>query len=184
MTDSTEPTFSRQIAHPDRRKVVAVALASLAVLAAAAVTMGASPGPSTAGADPSAAARRPPRRPSRHRLRPAHARRAAERRPRRVPRRLRAVGRVGDVGGPGIGRLGGVEITAIDGSDLVLETVDGWTRTITVTDDTEITKGGDPIELGRPRGRRLHPLPPAAQRRRDVLDHPDRRRPAARRRAP
>ena len=34
MTDS-EPTFSRTIHHPDRRKIVAVAIASLAVLAAA-----------------------------------------------------------------------------------------------------------------------------------------------------
>ena len=49
---------------------------------------------------------------------------------------------------PGIVRPGGVEITAIDGSDLSLKTVDGWTRTITVTSDTEITKGGDTIAVG------------------------------------
>lgn len=43
--------------------------------------------------------------------------------------------------------FGGITITAIDGARLSLETEDGWTRTITVTDDTEITKDGEPIEL-------------------------------------
>lgn len=42
--------------------------------------------------------------------------------------------------------FGGITITAIDGSRLSLETEDGWTRTITVTDETEITKDGETIE--------------------------------------
>jgi len=134
MTDS-EPTFSRQLAHPDRRKVVAVVLASLAVLAAAAITMGASPGPSSTALSAPTASSDP----------------AKDAVPNGGPGAFRdhfgAFGRFGGVGAPGIGRLGGVEITGIDGSDLDLETVDGWTRTITVTDGTEITKGGDPIEL-------------------------------------
>jgi hypothetical protein len=148
MTDS-EPTFSRQIAHPDRRKVVAVGLASLAVLAAAAITMGASAGPSTGAADPSTAASSAPAAsadPGTDSAPPIH-----DAWPNGGMGAFRddfgAFGRFG-AGAPGIGRLGGVEITAIDGSDLDLETVDGWTRTITVTADTEITKGGDPIELG------------------------------------
>ena len=148
MTDS-EPTFSRQIDHPDRRKVVAVALASLAVLAAAAITMGASPGPSTGAADPSAQASTAPTAST------DTGNKAAPKLDDPWPGGGRgafrddfgAFGPFGGGGAPAIGRLGGVEITAIDGSDLDLETVDGWTRSITVTDDTEITKGGDPIEL-------------------------------------
>lgn len=50
------------------------------------------------------------------------------------------------------GRHGGIaggriSITAIDGSSLSLETLDGWTRTITVTDSTTITKDGATIAL-------------------------------------
>jgi hypothetical protein len=37
---------------------------------------------------------------------------------------------------------GNISITAIDGSSISLRTVDGWTRAITVTADTEITKDG------------------------------------------
>ena len=43
--------------------------------------------------------------------------------------------------------VGGVTITAIDGSKLSLKTVDGWTRTITVTAETTITKGGQAIKV-------------------------------------
>jgi hypothetical protein len=50
------------------------------------------------------------------------------------------------------GRLGGpfgqITITAIDGASISLETVDGWTRTIEVTDETEIREGDEAIELG------------------------------------
>ena len=40
-----------------------------------------------------------------------------------------------------------ITITAINGSGLSLETDDGWTRTITVTSDTTITKGGQTIPV-------------------------------------
>jgi Domain of unknown function (DUF5666) len=51
--------------------------------------------------------------------------------------------------GGGLGRgFGGVTIAAIDGSKLSLKTEDGWTRTITVTDDTTITKGGQAVKVG------------------------------------
>jgi hypothetical protein len=49
--------------------------------------------------------------------------------------------------GGGSGR-GGITITAIDGAKLSLKTEDGWTRTITVTDDTTITKGGQAVKVG------------------------------------
>jgi len=54
----------------------------------------------------------------------------------------------GDFGG--FGRFGfrDITITAINGSDLSLKTDDGWTRTITVTSTTTITKGGATITVG------------------------------------
>ena len=48
-------------------------------------------------------------------------------------------------GGPGIGR--GISIAKIDGSDVSLKTDDGWTRTITVTDKTEIRLGSQKASL-------------------------------------
>jgi Domain of unknown function (DUF5666) len=56
------------------------------------------------------------------------------------------------LGGPGLGGggigFGDITITAIDGSNLSLKTVDGWTRTIAVTGSTTITKAGKTIALG------------------------------------
>lgn len=43
--------------------------------------------------------------------------------------------------------FGGITITAINGSNISLETVDGWTRTITVDAGTEYTKAADTIAL-------------------------------------
>jgi len=55
----------------------------------------------------------------------------------------------GGPGGRGFGHMfGGITITAISGSNISLETADGWTRTITVDADTEYTKSGDAIALG------------------------------------
>jgi hypothetical protein len=53
----------------------------------------------------------------------------------------------GGRGGPGHG-FGGITITAISGSNLSLETADGWTRTITVDDGTTYSESGDEITLG------------------------------------
>ena len=57
-------------------------------------------------------------------------------------------------GGPGFGgrggagfMFGGITVTAISGNDISLETEDGWTRTITVDDETEYSKSGDEISL-------------------------------------
>jgi len=144
MTEST-PQFSTSFGHPDRRKVVAVAVACAVLAISAAAVMAASPGPSTSGAGPNtssapAASTKP------------HPNASGK------PDRGGFKFKVGSgfapfvFGGPdlglGVGRGGGVEITAIDGSNVSLKTVDGWTRTIQVTSSTQITKGGDPIALG------------------------------------
>ena len=47
--------------------------------------------------------------------------------------------------GPG---FGAIEITAIAGSNISLETADGWTRTITVDDGTDYSRAGEDIDLG------------------------------------
>ena len=52
-------------------------------------------------------------------------------------------GRGGRMGGP----FRAITITAINGSSLSLKTDDGWTRTITVSSSTTITKGGQAIAL-------------------------------------
>jgi hypothetical protein len=41
------------------------------------------------------------------------------------------------------GRFGQITVTAVNGSTISLKTDDGWTRTITVTSDTKVTKGGE-----------------------------------------
>jgi len=42
---------------------------------------------------------------------------------------------------------GNITITAVNGSSVSLETVDGWARTITVTDQTTITRDGEEVAL-------------------------------------
>src|SRR5689334_4347363 len=63
-----------------------------------------------------------------------------------------AAGGLGAFGLGGLGRggigFGAITVTAIDGSKLSLDTADGWTRTITVTGSTTITKAGKTIALG------------------------------------
>jgi len=50
-------------------------------------------------------------------------------------------------GGLGRGGFHDITISAINGSNLSLETADGWTRTITVSDSTTLTKAGETITL-------------------------------------
>ena len=141
MTEPVPPTFSHRFDHPDRRKIVAVALACVAVLAAAAVTVGASPAPSaTAGASTAPAASTAPdatTAPDASTL-PEHG-------GWRLDKGADDPRGFGGFGGIGLGRFRGFEITAISGDDVSLTTVDGWTRTITVDSDTTITKGDETI---------------------------------------
>ena len=155
-SDPTDPapSFSRRIGHPDRRRIVAILVAGLAVVSIAAVAIGASPEATTA-ADPSASSPAASAQPGASAKPETNSDQhdgdawPGQGGPFGEKFRL-GFGGFGGFDGefPGIVRPGGVEITAIDGSDLSLKTVDGWTRTITVTSDTEITKGGDTIAVG------------------------------------
>jgi hypothetical protein len=44
--------------------------------------------------------------------------------------------------------FGDITVTSVNGSSISLKTADGWTRTITVTSSTQITKGGQTIGVG------------------------------------
>jgi hypothetical protein len=127
MTDP-EVGFSDRISRPNRLRIGALLGASLAIIVVAAVTMGASPSPSLgAGASNAPTASGVPVAPD------------------KIP------GPGDGLFGRGGGKLGGlhgITISAISGSTITLKTEDGWTRTITVSSSTTITKGGQAIAVG------------------------------------
>jgi Domain of unknown function (DUF5666) len=140
MTEPNQIEF-REPVRPDRSRSVATRAALVAGpavvgLVAVAAAIGASP--STAiGADPSASSSAAPN--------PAAS---------AVPGTVEPKGgRRGFKGfGQGFGEFGragfrDITITAINGSDVSLKTADSWTRTITVTSTTTITKGGATIGI-------------------------------------
>jgi hypothetical protein len=57
-------------------------------------------------------------------------------------------GAFGGFGGIGSLGFGGITVTSVNGSDVSLKTDDGWTRTITVSGTTTITKAGATIKVG------------------------------------
>ena len=147
MTEPNEIEFHERVRRPflsgtAARSGIILGSALLFVVGAVAV-MGASPSPSApTGADP--IGRRVVRARDRAECRAA--------RPQRRPGPGPGFGFGGfgafgfGRGGPGLG-FGDITITAINGSDLSLKTADGWTRTITVTADTTITRAGTAIKV-------------------------------------
>jgi hypothetical protein len=136
MTEPNEIQF-REPVRPERSRSVATRAAlvvGLAVIGLVAVAAAIGASPSTAvGADPSASADPNP---------------AASTAPGTVAPKGGGHGFRGF--GPGFGDFGragfrDITITAINGSNVSLKTADGWTRTITVTSSTTITKGGATI---------------------------------------
>ncbi len=129
----TEPEirFNERLSRRTLQRAAFLVGACLAIVVGAAVTMGASPSASPAaspGATTQPAASGDPGNPD---------------------------GGPWRDGGPGffgrrgfIGGFGAISITAINGSNLSLETDDGWTRTIAITSATPITKGGQTIAAG------------------------------------
>jgi hypothetical protein len=134
-TDNQEPRPSRKPV--DVLRVGAVAVACLALVLSAVVALGASPSPPAPQPAASAKVDAKPGKVDGPRL--------------KLPAGLRGLGNVfkqGDfIGSAGIGYRG-ITITKITGSTIDLKTDDGWTRTITATADTKITKGGEAASVG------------------------------------
>lgn len=141
----TGPAFHEHLGRRDRRRAIGALIAGLAVFLLAAVAIAASPSATTAADPTGSAAPQATQKPDAS-SEPGDHKGWPDGFGKRF--RLGFGGGDGDGDFPGIVRPGGVEITAINGSNLSLKTVDGWTRTITVTSETEITKGGDTITLG------------------------------------
>ena len=125
-TAAEEVAFSTRTAGPSRRRVALIASGALALaVGAVATSMAASPAPSaspaTNGTVPAPLV-------------------AAE------PWLDEGVVDLGH-GRFGVGGFREITISAISGSNVTLETDDGWTRTIAVTDAVDLTKGGQDIAL-------------------------------------
>jgi Domain of unknown function (DUF5666) len=135
-TESNEVAFHERVATPTGRtravRVGVAAGAALLFVVGAVAAMGASPAPST-GAAPAASS--------------APGSSAAPETNKSDGDR-HGFGRFGFRGGFGPFGFRDITIPAINGPDLSLKTDDGWTRTITVTSTTTITKAGDTISLG------------------------------------
>jgi hypothetical protein len=129
----TEPEihFSEQLSRRNPARIALLAAGFLAIVVGAAVTMGASPSASPSTADPSATATPEASGDPDDRDRGKGDGRGA----------FDGRGRFG-------GGIGAITITSISGSNLTLETEDGWTRTIAVTSTTPITKGAQTITAG------------------------------------
>lgn len=125
-TDPAEGTaFSGSTGTPSRRRIgLILAGATILVIGAAATSFAASPAPSASNT-PSSGGQAMPAVPGNG---PADA------------------PDVGRFGRPGFG-FRQITITSINGNEIALKTDDGWTRTITVTDSVQLTKGGQPITL-------------------------------------
>jgi hypothetical protein len=135
MTEPNEIEFREQVGGPGRRPTVVragmVVGAALLVVVGAVAAMGASPSPAT-GADPAASASPD-----------------ASAAPGTIAPKSGHMGGFGMRGGEmGRGGFHDITITAVSGSDISLKTDDGWTRTITATSTTTITKGGATITVG------------------------------------
>ncbi len=138
-------------------KLAIVVLALVAMVVPVVAVMAASPDPSTDASASAAAASASPESSATSSPAPASSAPAAAPeasapnglKPDASKPSVKNDGQPGNLRGFGGGRgFGGVTIAAIDGSKLSLKTVDGWTRTIVVTADTTITKGGQAIKVG------------------------------------
>lgn len=137
MTEPNEVEFHESVKGPGNRpkavRVGIVAGAALLFVVGVAVAMGASPSPSTPGADPAASAA------------PGSSADPGTTTPKGDRHGWGDLRLRGDLGRGG---FHDITITAISGSDISLATDDGWTRTITVTSTATITKGGAAITVG------------------------------------
>jgi hypothetical protein len=143
-TESNEVDFHQKVETPlGRTRATRVAIgagAAFLFVAGAVAAMGASPAPSI-GTDPTASTAPGSSAAPDASTGPGATKQDGHR---HGPRGL---------GRGGFGRLGvglgfrDITITAIDGFDVSLATADGWTRTISVTSSTPITKGGTTVTV-------------------------------------
>ena len=137
MTEPNEIEFNERIkgraSRPTAVRVGIMAGAAALFVVGVVAAMGASPSPTVTGADPSASAA------------PAASAAPGTKTPQGDRHAWGGMGMRGDLGHGG---FRDISITAINGSDISLKTDDGWTRTITVTTTTTITKGGATITIG------------------------------------
>jgi hypothetical protein len=148
MTEPSRPSFSSRLPAASPIRLAIVAGVGIVLALSAAITLAASPSPQGGGSGPTT----PAGSPAPNRRGPGA-----------------AIGAFGHAfGGPtaagpglgggfafrggfggigGFGALGGATVAAIDGSSLSLKTADGWTRTITVTSSTKISRAGQTIAL-------------------------------------
>jgi hypothetical protein len=147
MTAPVGPSFSSRLPGADPIRLAIVAAVAIVLALSAAITMAASPSPQAGGSSRTVPAGSPApnrRGPSSgfgafgSGLGPSVA----------GPGSARGFGFHSWAGGAGgFGALGGATVASIDGSKLALRTADGWTRTISVTSSTKITRGGQAIAL-------------------------------------
>jgi hypothetical protein len=124
--------FSAKLRGPGVLRLGVVMGAALILLVTAALTFGASPAPSGAsGAGPQATPGASPNGKG----------------PKLRDRAFGGGGLFGLRDGARFG-FGNITVTSVAGSNLSLKTDDGWTRTITATGTTKVTKGGAAIALG------------------------------------
>ena len=140
MTEPIQPVITSRLPSPNPIRVAIVAAVVIVLALSAVITLAASPAPAGVGAAPSAAAPAPGTK---------HV----------GPNGFGFGARIGGFAFGGFGGgfggfgsfgnagIGGATITAIDGSNLSLKTADGWTRTITVTSTTKLSRAGQAISL-------------------------------------
>lgn len=141
MTQSSGPSFSSRLPGTNPIRVAIVTGVAIVLALSAAITLAASPSPQGGGpsqATPSGSAA------------PRHSGPTTGVAPvgrgfgPNIAGGIRGFGFGGaGIGGPG--NVGGVTVTSIDGSALGLKTADGWTRTITLTSTTKISRAGKAI---------------------------------------
>ena len=145
MTQASGPSFSSRLPGANPIRLAIVAGVAIVLALSAAITLAASPSPQGGGATQTT----PSGSPAPGHLGPATGLGSFGRGfgPTIAAGGIRAFGFGGGAGIGGLGAVGGVTVASIDGSNLALKTADGWTRTITLTSTTKITRAGQTISV-------------------------------------
>lgn len=136
MTQSSGPSFSSRQPGANPIRVAIVTGVAIVLALSAAITLAASPNPQ--GGGPSKAT--PSGSPAPRHSGPAGVGPFGRGFGPSIAGGIRGFG-----GGAGLGGFGAVTVASIDGSSLRLKTADGWTRTITLTSTTKISRAGQAI---------------------------------------